>query len=394
MKPLDYGIVRSALTSLTLVVAVLATGQPAWAHAEGEICDSDHDLCDEGLQCISPPLTSMGTCRPPVASAPLAVETLRVPTRPSLDRSGLKVFSRGDFSLARWFARPPVDPCEYSPNYSESGVLRNPTISVHRMSPSELDASLLTTEPVSWHTPYVWHDDNRYEFVYSLVDETDGPADFSRLPMAYGQDAQSNPFMVLVDENSQPVNSVELGRDDALAFRAQGWNENQRAFAAIGLTRLLISFTYDIRAPRCPSELSFMATASVSLPSGSQIYVTTKYVTALVDTPTAMATAPGDSERLFVTDLVGRVRIIKNGQMVSEPFLDITTIVNSDPPERGLVGLALHLGLYYSGWTINTGLTASIAVVVCLPIPLLFREPAPAPGSVPERDHVLETSST
>ena len=53
------------------------------------------------------------------------------------------------------------------------------------------------------------------------------------------------------------------------------------------------------------------------------------------------------------------------------------------PAARGIavasvVGLALQLGLYTSGWTINTGLTASLAVLVALPIPLAYRGSLPA----------------
>jgi sodium/pantothenate symporter len=55
-----------------------------------------------------------------------------------------------------------------------------------------------------------------------------------------------------------------------------------------------------------------------------------------------------------------------------------------------VVGLAVHLGLYYGGWTINTGLTATLATLVSLPIPALFRRPAPLEAVGPRAEPALE----
>jgi glucose/arabinose dehydrogenase len=48
-----------------------------------------------------------------------------------------------------------------------------------------------------------------------------------------------------------------------------------------------------------------------------------------------------DSGRLFVLEQIGRIRIIKNGSLVSEPFLDISSLVVAGG-EQGLLGLAFH----------------------------------------------------
>ena len=51
---------------------------------------------------------------------------------------------------------------------------------------------------------------------------------------------------------------------------------------------------------------------------------------------------PGDgSGRLFVVEQPGRIRIVDDGQVVPEPFLDITDLVGCCG-ERGLLGLAFH----------------------------------------------------
>ncbi|MGD2218114.1 MAG: PQQ-dependent sugar dehydrogenase, partial [Gemmatimonadales bacterium] len=52
-------------------------------------------------------------------------------------------------------------------------------------------------------------------------------------------------------------------------------------------------------------------------------------------------TAPAGDSRLFVVEQAGRVRIVENGEIVGEPFLDITDRVDSGG-ERGLLSIAFH----------------------------------------------------
>jgi glucose/arabinose dehydrogenase len=52
-------------------------------------------------------------------------------------------------------------------------------------------------------------------------------------------------------------------------------------------------------------------------------------------------TTPAGDPRLFVVEQVGRVRIIKNGVLLPQPFLDITARVLSGG-ERGLLSIAFH----------------------------------------------------
>ena len=54
-------------------------------------------------------------------------------------------------------------------------------------------------------------------------------------------------------------------------------------------------------------------------------------------------TGPGTgSNRLFVVEKPGRIRVVKQGKLLATPFLDITHVVNSEANERGLLGLAFH----------------------------------------------------
>ncbi len=64
-------------------------------------------------------------------------------------------------------------------------------------------------------------------------------------------------------------------------------------------------------------------------------------VTDQLDWPTYVTHAPGDDDRLFVIERAGRVRIIANGQLLSEPFLDISEQVEAIG-ETGLLGIAFH----------------------------------------------------
>ncbi|MEO8350930.1 MAG: glucose dehydrogenase, partial [Chthoniobacteraceae bacterium] len=59
--------------------------------------------------------------------------------------------------------------------------------------------------------------------------------------------------------------------------------------------------------------------------------------------PILLLAAPGDASRLFVVDQVGKIRVIENGRLREEPFLDVTerlVQLNPDFDERGLLGLA------------------------------------------------------
>ena len=71
-------------------------------------------------------------------------------------------------------------------------------------------------------------------------------------------------------------------------------------------------------------------------------------------------THAGDG-RLFITERAGRIRIIdENGTILSNPFLNIQNQVNSDPNERGLLGLIFHPdyannGYFYVNYTRSNG---------------------------------------
>ncbi len=72
-----------------------------------------------------------------------------------------------------------------------------------------------------------------------------------------------------------------------------------------------------------------------------------------------VVTAPSSDPRLFIVEQPGRIRIVQGGQLLDEPFLDITDRVRSGG-ERGLLGLAFHPdyaanGFFYVDYTDGNG---------------------------------------
>jgi glucose/arabinose dehydrogenase len=57
--------------------------------------------------------------------------------------------------------------------------------------------------------------------------------------------------------------------------------------------------------------------------------------------PLFVTAAPDGSGRLFVVEQGGTIRIAQNGQVLSQPFLDISSLVIAGG-ERGLLGMAFH----------------------------------------------------
>ena len=65
--------------------------------------------------------------------------------------------------------------------------------------------------------------------------------------------------------------------------------------------------------------------------------------------PTFVTHAGDGSGRLFVLEKQGRIRIIEDGELLAQPFLDITNVVKSSGNEQGLLGLAFHPGYPQNG---------------------------------------------
>lgn len=94
--------------------------------------------------------------------------------------------------------------------------------------------------------------------------------------------------------------------------------------------------------------------------------ITLDLIAEELTSPLVVLESPDNTGRLFVVDQVGQIYIIKDGQKVSQPFLDISGKLVpglSSPDERGLLGLAFHPSfesngrffVFYSGPLGSTG---------------------------------------
>ncbi|HEX8856941.1 MAG TPA: PQQ-dependent sugar dehydrogenase [Thermoleophilaceae bacterium] len=77
------------------------------------------------------------------------------------------------------------------------------------------------------------------------------------------------------------------------------------------------------------------------------------------DQPVYVTSPPGDTSRLFVVEQAGRIRVVRNGRKLSQPFLDIRSQVDCCG-ERGLLSMAFPLNyatskLFYVYFTDKAG---------------------------------------
>jgi glucose/arabinose dehydrogenase len=68
-----------------------------------------------------------------------------------------------------------------------------------------------------------------------------------------------------------------------------------------------------------------------------------------LERPVEAVNAGDSSNRLFVLEKEGRVRVVKNGQLLAQPFLDIRERVEDGGNEQGMLGIAFHPGFEANG---------------------------------------------
>jgi len=81
-----------------------------------------------------------------------------------------------------------------------------------------------------------------------------------------------------------------------------------------------------------------------------------------LERPDHLTHAGDGSGRLFVVEQRGRIRIIKDGELLPTPFLDIVAVVGTQANEQGLLSVAFHPhyannGLFFVDYTNNDGNT-------------------------------------
>lgn len=99
------------------------------------------------------------------------------------------------------------------------------------------------------------------------------------------------------------------------------------------------------QAPDCTgiSDVSDFDGATVSDMEG---VLTTVRMASGLDRPVYVTSPPGDTQRLFIVEQPGVIKILRDGNLLPQPFLDISSIVrspaNGGGGEEGLLGLAFH----------------------------------------------------
>jgi glucose/arabinose dehydrogenase len=78
------------------------------------------------------------------------------------------------------------------------------------------------------------------------------------------------------------------------------------------------------------------------------------------DQPVYVTQPPGDHRDLFVVERTGRVEVVRDGEPVSRPFLDLRDLITSSGDEQGLLSLAFapdyrKSGLLYVDYTDTAG---------------------------------------
>ncbi len=98
-------------------------------------------------------------------------------------------------------------------------------------------------------------------------------------------------------------------------------------------------------APSAPTPSPTPSPTAGTCPAGPIVPGTPSLASQLVvgglSSPLDLQSTPGDRDRLFVVEQGGRIRIVRGGQLVTAPFLDISSRLVSGG-ERGLLGLAFH----------------------------------------------------
>jgi glucose/arabinose dehydrogenase len=94
-------------------------------------------------------------------------------------------------------------------------------------------------------------------------------------------------------------------------------------------------------------------------PSIADVKIGLRRVASGMEAPLLVTNAGDGSDRLFVVEQVGRIRIVTGGRVSRDPFLDISDIITAGG-EQGLLGLAFHPnygnnGRFYVDYTAANG---------------------------------------
>jgi len=152
---------------------------------------------------------------------------------------------------------------------------------------------------------------------------------------------------------SQPYNAIEepldfSSSDDAgLIADVQAWVEmpaSNHGWMLLGEESEVLNYTArQLVSREDVGDLGPKLVVDFTVPSVTDNLVLTEVVDSMV-APVSIANANDGSERLFVVEQPGRVRIIDltTESLLPTPYLDVTALVDTAGSEQGLLGLAFH----------------------------------------------------
>ena len=117
------------------------------------------------------------------------------------------------------------------------------------------------------------------------------------------------------------------------------------ALAVVLLMRNLKTFAPDWRRDRptpiaIGAEQAAAGVATAPASSAASLSVRLETVASGFDRPLFVTHAGDGSGRLFVVEQGGKIRIVRDGKVLPQPFLDLSARLDTSSGERGLLGLA------------------------------------------------------
>lgn len=137
--------------------------------------------------------------------------------------------------------------------------------------------------------------------------------------------------------------------------------QSATAQPAVSTPSLQAASTQPAQAVTASTATATSTSTSTPQPSPTPLFPSTdglswQQIASGLQRPIGLFNAGDGSKRLFVLEQPGRIRIIKDGQLLPAPFLDITDRVGMNGSEQGLLGLVFHPdyknnGYFYVNYT-------------------------------------------
>jgi glucose/arabinose dehydrogenase len=166
-----------------------------------------------------------------------------------------------------------------------------------------------------------------------------------------GGNVEPNPVTTVTV--TAPASTIQVSQNIQLSATARNaggalvegrtfeWSTADGAIASVSSTGLVTGLAEGQVEIRATTEnvTGAIAITVTAAPIPGPVTLELDQVASGLRFPTYLVSPPGDP-RLFVLEKAGAIRIIKDGAVVAQPFVDLTSKVASQAGEQGLLGLA------------------------------------------------------